>query len=393
MGNITQQAEQAIQTIKDNGLWKNERAIQGTQNTHVKVAGREFINLCANNYLNLADHPALIKAAHQSLDNDGFGMASVRFICGTHTIHQQLEAKLAQFLGVEDAILFSSCFDANAGVFEALLGEEDVIISDSLNHASLIDGIRLCKAKRLRYSNNNMDELEEKLKEAQSGRAKLIVTDGVFSMDGIIANLPQICALAEKYGADILVDDSHAVGFVGPNGRGTPELFGVMDKITLLTGTFGKALGGASGGYVAGKKILIGLLRQRARPYLFSNALAPMICHATLTALDIVHNEPQRRAQLWDNATYFREKMGQAGFQLLGAGHAIIPIFIGDAHRAVAFAQSLNQNGVYVSAFSYPVVPMGMARIRTQMTAGFTQEQLQRVISIFTQCAKECGIL
>ncbi len=390
-------AARQLAAIAEAGLMKRERAIVSPQGGAVAIAEgaakTELLNLCANNYLGLADHPRLIAAAKAALDSHGFGMASVRFICGTQDLHLALEKKLAAFLKTEDAILFSSCFDANGGIFEALLGEEDAVISDALNHASIIDGIRLCKAKRLRYANNDMEELEARLKEAASARARLVVTDGVFSMDGIIANLPGICALAEKYDALVMVDDSHAVGFIGERGAGTPEHCGVEGRAHLLTGTFGKALGGASGGYIAGPKVLIDLLRQRARPYLFSNSLAPAIAAATIEALDLLAESGDLRRALRRNAEYFRAGMTKAGFTLDPGEHPIIPIMIGDAELAGRLAADLQSRGVYVTAFSYPVVPHGKARIRTQMNAAHTLADLGRAIAAFAEVGKALGIV
>jgi len=393
-----------LAAIQNAGLWKRERAISSPQGGSVVVAqdalpggpnggGVELLNLCANNYLGLADHPRLISAAKAALDSHGFGMASVRFICGTQDLHLALESKLAAFLRVEDSILFSSCFDANGGLFEALLGAEDAVISDALNHASIIDGIRLCKARRLRYANNDMGELEARLIEAKDARARLIVTDGVFSMDGIIANLPAICDLAERHDALVMVDDSHAVGFIGARGAGTPEHCGVEGRIALTSGTFGKALGGASGGYVAGPKPFVDLLRQRARPYLFSNALAPSIAAATIEALDLIADGADLRATLARNAAYFRERLAAAGFTLTPGEHPIIPVMIGDAAAAVRLAGELQRRGVYVTAFSYPVVPHGKARIRTQMNAAHSLADLDRAADAFASAGRAVGLI
>jgi glycine C-acetyltransferase len=396
-------AARELSAIREAGLWKRERAISSPQGGTVVVTpdaaddrrndGVELLNLCANNYLGLADHPRLIAAAKAALDSHGFGMASVRFICGTQDLHVALEKKLAAFLKTEDAILFSSCFDANGGIFEALLGEDDAIISDALNHASIIDGVRLCKAKRLRYANNNMQELEARLKEAAGARARLIVTDGVFSMDGIIADLPAICSLAEKYDALVMVDDSHAVGFIGGRGAGTPEQCKVEGRVTLLSGTFGKALGGASGGYIAGPKPLVDLLRQRARPYLFSNALAPSITAATIEALDLIAESGDLRAALRRNADHFRKGLAAAGFTLVPGEHPIIPVMIGDAAAGQRLAAELQQRGIYVTAFSYPVVPHGKARIRTQMNAAHSLADLDRAIEAFAEAGKAMGLV
>lgn len=383
--------------IEAEGLTKHERTITGPQASEIDTLdhgkAQHVLNLCANNYLGLADDPRLIAAAKSALDSHGFGMASVRFICGTQDLHRELERRLASFLKTEDAILFSSCFDANGGVFEALLGPEDAIISDALNHASIIDGVRLCKAKRYRYANNDMAELEARLQEAGDARHRLIVTDGVFSMDGIIADLPSLCDLAEKYDATVLVDDSHAVGFMGARGAGTPDHHGVEDRVQLLSGTFGKALGGASGGYIAGPKPMIDLLRQKARPYLFSNALAPSICAATLTALDLLEQGGDLRDRLRSNADQFRKGMAAEGFTLVPGEHPIIPVMTGDAVLATKLAAGLMLEGVYVTAFSYPVVPKGQARIRTQMSAAHTPEQLDRAVAAFTKVGKTLGVI
>jgi glycine C-acetyltransferase len=391
-------AARELAAIRDAGLWKRERAIASPQGGSVVLAdgdaaATKLLNLCANNYLGLADHPWLIAAAKAALDSHGFGMASVRFICGTQDLHVALERKLAAFLRTEDAILFSSCFDANGGIFEALLGEEDAIISDALNHASIIDGVRLCKAKRLRYANNNMEELEARLKDAAGARARLIVTDGVFSMDGIIADLEAICGLAERHDALVMVDDSHAVGFIGARGGGTPEHCGVEGRVQLLSGTFGKALGGASGGYIAGPKPFVDLLRQRARPYLFSNALAPSITAATIEALDLIAASSDLREALRRNAEHFRKGLAAAGFTLVPGEHPIIPVMIGDAAAAGRLAAELQQRGVYVTAFSYPVVPHGKARIRTQMNAAHSLDDLDRAIAAFDEAGKALGLV
>ena len=394
-----------LAAIRQAGLWKRERAITSPQGGEVTVAqdaaaggghnsgAVELLNLCANNYLGLADHPRLIEAAKAALDSHGFGMASVRFICGTQDLHLALEAKLAAFLRMEDAILFSSCFDANGGVFEALLGAEDAVISDALNHASIIDGVRLCKARRLRYANNDMAELEARLIEAKDARARLIVTDGVFSMDGVIANLRGICDLAERHDALVMVDDSHAVGFIGARGAGTLERCGVEGRVHLVSGTFGKALGGASGGYIAGPKPFVDLLRQRARPYLFSNALAPSITAATIEALDLIAAGADLRETLTRNAAHFREGLTAAGFTLTPGEHPIIPVMIGDAAAAVRLAGALQARGIYVTAFSYPVVPHGSARIRTQMNAAHSLADLDRAIAAFAAAGREVGVI
>jgi glycine C-acetyltransferase len=373
--------------LRSQGLYKTERVITGVQAAEVASGGREVINLCANNYLGLASHPAVRQAAREAIDRYGYGMASVRFICGTHEIHKQLEQRLAAFLGMEDAILYSSCFDANGGLFETLLGEEDAVISDALNHASIIDGIRLSKAARYRYANCDMGELEQRLKEAAGARTRLIATDGVFSMDGTIAKLGEICDLADRHGALVMVDDSHATGFMGASGRGTHEHCGVMGRVDLLTGTFGKALGGGGGGYIAGRRPVIDWLRQRSRPYLFSNSIPPVVAAASLRALDLIEATPQLRTQLAANARHFRAGLEAAGYSLKPGEHPIIPVMIGDAARATRIADALLERGVYVVGFSFPVVPRGEARIRTQMTAAHTAEQLDRAIAAFTAVA------
>jgi glycine C-acetyltransferase len=355
--------------------------------------GREMINLCANNYLGLANHPAVVEAAHQGLRQYGYGMASVRFICGTQSVHRELEQRLAAYLGTDDAILYSSCFDANGGLFETLLGEEDAVISDALNHASIIDGIRLCKAKRLRYANNDLSELETALKDSKGARVRLIATDGIFSMDGSIARLKEICDLAERYDALVMVDDSHATGFVGARGRGSHEYREVMGRIDILTGTFGKALGGASGGYVAARADIVAWLRQRSRPYLFSNSIAPPVAAATLKVLDLLEKSDDLRERLKDNARYFRDAMQKLGYNLIPGEHPIIPIMLGEAPLAVKLAERMQQEGVYVVAFSFPVVPHGKARIRTQMNAAHSQEQLERVVAAFAKTGRELGII
>ncbi|KZK71068.1 glycine C-acetyltransferase [Shewanella baltica] len=389
------QINQQLADIKAEGLYKSERVIASPQQTAIQVNQQEVINFCANNYLGLANHPELIKAAQQGLDSHGFGMASVRFICGTQDIHKKLEASLSEFLGTEDTILYSSCFDANAGLFETLLDAEDAIISDALNHASIIDGVRLCKAKRFRYANNDMADLETQLIAAKAAGARniLIATDGVFSMDGVIANLQGVCDLADKYGALVMVDDSHAVGFIGANGRGTHEYCNVMDRVDIITGTLGKALGGASGGFTSGKKAVIDWLRQRSRPYLFSNSLAPSIVTASIHVLEMLKSGQALREAVWENSRYFREQMSAAGFTLGGADHAIIPVMIGDAKLAGDFANRLLAEHIYVIGFSFPVVPKGQARIRTQMSAAHTREQLDKAITAFTRIAKEMGII
>ena len=375
------------------GLYKSERVITTPQQAEIKADGKLVVNLCANNYLGLSNHPALVKSAQAALDEYGYGLSSVRFICGTQDLHKRLETRLAEFLGTDDTILYSSCFDANGGLFETLLGEEDAVISDELNHASIIDGVRLCKAQRYRYKNNDMADLEEQLKAASGARFKLIATDGVFSMDGYIANLPAIVALAEKYGAMTMVDDSHAVGFVGKGGRGTHEFHNVMGKIDIITGTLGKALGGASGGYTSGRREIIEWLRQRSRPYLFSNSLAPMITAASITALDLIAKSDDLRQRLTENTVYFRQPMTKAGFNILKGEHPICPVMIGDAVKAKALADALLDEGIYVIAFSFPVVPQGKARIRTQMSAGHTRAQLEHGVAAFTKVGKKLGII
>ncbi len=394
---LIERAVETVDSIKADGLYKQERLIESPQSAQVQTRVGEtlqpLLNLCANNYLGLANHPDLIDAAKAALDSHGFGMASVRFICGTQDIHKQLEKKVSEFLRTEDCILFSSCFDANGGLFEVLLGDEDAVISDSLNHASIIDGIRLCKAKRFRYANSDMADLERCLKEAADSRFRLVVTDGVFSMDGIVAKLPQICDLAEQYDAMVMVDDSHAVGFMGSRGAGTPDHCKVEDRVHLLSGTFGKALGGASGGYIAGPAAIVDLLRQRARPYLFSNSLAPSIVAATLKALELINQGDKQRLQLVDNTQYFRQKLDEAGFDLVPGEHPIIPVMTGDASKAQALAQQLMDYGIYVTAFSFPVVPKGQARVRTQMSAAHSCEQLDQAIEAFISVGKNIGII
>jgi glycine C-acetyltransferase len=376
------------------GLLKRERIIGSAQGPVVRLAdGREMINLCANNYLGLANHPAVLKAAHEALERYGYGVASVRFICGTQSVHRELEERLSAYLSMEDTILYSSCFDANGGLFETLLDEQDAVISDALNHASIIDGIRLCKARRLRYANNDLDELERALKDSQSSRVRMIATDGVFSMDGSIARLKEICDLADRYGALVMVDDSHATGFIGAQGRGSHELRGVLGRIDILSGTLGKALGGASGGYVAARKEIVGWLRQRSRPYLFSNSIAPPVAAATLRVLDLLESSTELRERLHANARYFREQMQALGFDLLPGGHPIVPVMLGEAPLAVNLAERMQAQGVYVVAFAFPVVPHGKARIRTQMSAAHTREQLDRVIGAFGSAGRELGVI
>lgn len=390
-----QQLRDQIEEVKAEGLYKSERYITSSQSSEIDVNGEHVLNFCANNYLGLANHPDLIQAAKAGLDSHGFGVASVRFICGTQDIHKTLETKISEFLGTEDTILYSSCFDANTGLFETLLGAEDAIISDELNHASIIDGVRLCKAKRYRYANNNTADLEKQLQQADADgvRHKLIVTDGVFSMDGIIADLPGICDLADKYNALVMIDDSHAVGFVGKKGRGTHEFHNVMDRVDIITGTLGKALGGASGGFTSGRKEMVEWLRQRSRPYLFSNSLAPTIVATSISVLEKLSNGDDLREKLMANSTYFRERMTAAGFTLAGADHAIIPVMLGDAKLASDMSDRLLKEGIYVVGFSFPVVPKGKARIRTQMSAAHTREQLDRAIDAFIRVGRDLGVV
>jgi len=379
-----------LDELKSNGLYKEERIIDSPQSAKITLAdGSQVLNFCVNNYLGLANHPEVIQAAEESYKKYGFGLASVRFICGTQTIHKELEKRLSHFLGTEDTILYSSCFDANGGLFETLFNAEDAIISDALNHASIIDGIRLSKAQRLRYNNSDMTDLENKLQETQNARFRLIATDGVFSMDGTLANLKAICDLADKYKALVMIDDCHAVGFMGKNGKGTPEYCKVMGRIDIITGTLGKALGGASGGYISGKREVVAWLRQRSRPYLFSNSLAPSIVAATLKVLDILESSDNLRKQLHANSRYFREKMSALGFNLVPGEHPIIPVMLGDAKLAQNFAAKMLAHGIYVVGFSYPVVPEGKARIRTQMSAAHTFEEIDRAVESFKTVADE----
>lgn len=377
-----------LAALQSQGLYKTERVLSSPQAALIDSGGAEVINLCANNYLGLANHPDVRAAAHDAIDRYGYGMASVRFICGTHTIHQQLEERLAAFLGTEAAILYSSCFDANGGLFEALLGEDDAIVSDALNHASIIDGIRLSKAARYRYANGDMDELEQRLKDAAGARTRLIATDGVFSMDGTIARLGTICDLADRYGALVMVDDSHATGFMGEHGRGTHEHCGVLSRVDILTGTFGKALGGGSGGYVAARRPVVDWLRQRSRPYLFSNSIPPVVAAVSLRVLELIDASPQLRTRLLANARHFRGGLESAGLTLKPGEHPIIPVMIGDAARATRMADALLDRGVYVIGFSFPVVPRGEARIRTQLSAAHTTAQLDRAIEAFAEVAR-----
>jgi glycine C-acetyltransferase len=390
---VIERLRKDLAELRTQGLFKNERVITGPQGGVVEAAGREVINLCANNYLGLANHPAVRAAAQRALDEYGYGMASVRFICGTQQTHKLLEERLARFLGSEDVILYSSCFDANGGLFETLLDERDAVISDSLNHASIIDGIRLCKAQRYRYANSDMAELEKCLREASGARTRLIATDGVFSMDGFIAKLGEICDLAEKYDALVMVDDSHATGFMGATGRGTPEHCGVAARVDILTGTLGKALGGGSGGYVAARREVIAWLRQRSRPYLFSNSIPPVVAAASLAVLDLIENDTSLRTRLFENTRFFRSALGAAGFDLKPGEHPIIPVMLGDASLAGRMADALLTKGIYVIGFSFPVVPKGQARIRTQMSAALTRAQLELAVASFTQVGRELGVL
>jgi glycine C-acetyltransferase len=392
-GSFQQHLNQQLEQIESQGLTKRERYIQSAQDARISVTGgREVLNLCANNYLGLAEHPRIRKAAAEALERWGYGMASVRFICGTQQLHRDLEAKLSKFLGTEDTILYSSCFDANGGLFETLLSAEDAIISDELNHASIIDGIRLCKAKRFRYKNNDMADLESQLQQASGSRFKLIATDGVFSMDGTIADLPSICDLADRYNALLMVDDSHAVGFMGQQGRGTHQHHSVMGRIDILTGTLGKALGGASGGYTSGRKEIISLLRQRSRPYLFSNSLAPPIAAASICALDMLAQSTELRDRLQTNTAMFRGRMSQLGFKIAPGEHPIVPIMLGDARLAAQMAEDMLERGVYVIGFSYPVVPQGKARIRTQISAAHSTDDLETAVQAFAESKKKLGV-
>jgi glycine C-acetyltransferase len=385
-GSLRHELAETLAGLRDQGTYKHELVMTTPQGAHVGVEGRgELLNLCANNYLGLANHPAVLAAAHDALERWGYGMASVRFICGTQALHRELEERVASFLGTEQTILFSSCFDANAGLFESLLGEEDVVISDQLNHASIIDGIRLCKARRLRYANGAMDELEARLRESAGARRRLIATDGVFSMDGYLARLDEICELAERFEALVMVDDSHAVGVIGPRGRGTPEHWGVIERVDIVTGTLGKAVGGASGGYVSGRREIVELLRQRARPYLFSNSLAPPVVAASLAALDLIEGSAELRDHLHANTRRFRTRMVQLGFDVLPGEHPIVPVMIGDELAAGRFADRLAQLGVYAVSFSYPVVPRGTARIRTQMSSAHTPADLDHAAERFAE--------
>ena len=390
--NVRDDISAELDKIRADGLFKAERVIMSPQQASIRVQdGAQVLNLCANNYLGLADDPRIIAAAKDALDRWGYGLASVRFICGTQDVHKQLEHRISDFLGTEDTILYSSCFDANGGLFETILGEQDAVISDELNHASIIDGVRLCRAKRLRYRNRDMVDLEEQLRAAQGARRRLIATDGVFSMDGYVSPLGEICALAERYQAMVMVDDSHAVGFVGERGRGTPELHGVTDRVDVVTGTLGKALGGASGGYTSGRKEIIDLLRQRSRPYLFSNSVSPAVVGASLKVLDLLDSSDYLRARLHENTTWFRQRMTDLGFDILPGDHPIVPVMIGDAARASRMADLLLQKGIYVIGFSYPVVPVGKARIRTQVSAAHTRADLEAAANAFAAARDEMG--
>lgn len=392
-GKVQDHLTNTIGEIREAGLYKTERVIESPQEAHISVTGgKSVLNMCANNYLGLSDDPLIVAAAKKGLDEWGFGLSSVRFICGTQTIHKELEAKISEFLGTEDTILYTSCFDANGGLFETILSEEDAVISDSLNHASVIDGIRLSKAKRFRYENGDMADLEAKLQEASSARFKMIATDGVFSMDGFIAKLPEICDLADKYEAMVMVDDSHAVGFMGKTGRGVHEHYNVMDRVEVITGTLGKALGGASGGYTSGKKEIIDLLRQRSRPYLFSNSVAPPIVTAAIAAIDMLIDSTELRDKLMDNTGYFREKLSSIGLEIVPGEHPIVPVMFGDAVLATKMAEAMLKRGVYVIAFSFPVVPKGKARIRTQVSAAHTREDLDFAVTMFAEAKAEVGL-
>jgi len=395
--NFLRSLGEQTEALRAEGLYKTERLIAGPQQAAIDVrkngGSDHVLNLCANNYLGLANHPEVIAAAHKALDEFGYGMASVRFICGTQTIHKELEARISEFLGTEDTILYPSCFDANGGLFETVLGPDDAVISDALNHASIIDGIRLCKAKRFRYANNDMQDLRQQLQDAADANVSLVVTDGVFSMDGTIADLPAICDLAAEFDALTMIDDCHAAGFLGEHGRGTHEYRGVMGKIDIITGTLGKALGGASGGYTSGRKEIVGWLRQRSRPYLFSNSVAPMIAASSIAVLDLLERDNSLQQQLHENAAYFRGKMTERGFDLKPGEHPIIPVMLGDARLATKMADKLLERGIYVIGFSFPVVPEGQARIRTQMSAGLTREQLDTAIEAFTAVGRELNVI
>jgi glycine C-acetyltransferase len=391
---LTARLRTELEAIREQGLYKDERIITTPQSAQIRTDdGREVLNFCANNYLGLADHPALIAAAKEALDTHGFGLASVRFICGTQDLHKQLEAAIARYFGTDDAILYTSCFDANGGLFETILSDQDVVISDALNHASIIDGIRLCKAERRRYANSDMAELERHLAETQDRRTRLIATDGVFSMDGYVAKLDQIVALKKRYGALLMVDDSHATGFVGPTGRGSAELHGVMDEVDIFTSTLGKALGGGSGGFTTGRQPIIDLLRQRSRPYLFSNTLPPPLVAASLKVFEMLSGGGELRERLDDNARHFRQRMTAAGFELRPGSHPIVPVMLHDAKLAQAFARGLMDEGIYAIGFFYPVVPQGQARIRTQMSAAHTRAQIDRAVDAFITVGRRLGVV
>lgn len=392
-GKMQAHLQKELQSIEENGLLKVEQQITTPQGSDIHTTEGQTINFCANNYLGLANHPNIVAAAREALDTYGYGMASVRFICGTQQLHKQLEKTISQFMGTDDTILYSSCFDANGGLFETLLGPEDAIISASLNHASIIDGVRLCKAQRFVYKFDDMNDLENKLKEASSARFRLIATDGVFSMHGDLAPLDQVCDLADKYDTLVMVDDSHATGFLGDNGRGTAEHFGVANRIDITTSTLGKALGGASGGFTTGRQEIIDILRQRSRPYLFSNTLAPPIAAASLKALELVQNKPELRKTLFENTRYFREQMKSRGFQIKDGIHPIVPIMLGDEKRTVEMARQVNERGIFAVGFSYPVVPKGEARIRVQISAAHTREQLDKAIGVFEETGKAVGVI
>ncbi len=391
-GKIKNYLSNQLNEIREAGTYKSERVITSPQDAMISVSEQEVLNMCANNYLGLSDHPVIVEAARDSLDKWGFGLSSVRFICGTQAIHKELEAKISDFLGMEDTILYTSCFDANGGLFETLFSKEDAIISDELNHASIIDGVRLCKAARFRYKNSDMADLESKLKEASSARHKIIATDGVFSMDGYIAKLSEICDLADKYDALVMVDDSHAVGFMGEKGRGTHEYCGVMDRVDIITGTLGKALGGASGGYTSAKKEIVEMLRQRSRPYLFSNSVAPPIVAASIKAIDFLTESTELRDKLEANTKFFRKEISKVGFEVLPGEHPIVPIMFGDAKPAVKVADLMMKKGVYVIPFSFPVVPKGAARIRTQVSAAHSREDLEFAVAKFAEAKEELGV-
>lgn len=391
--NFSKRIQQELDEIRTAGLFKNERIINSDQGAEIEVNGKTVINFCANNYLGLSSHPKVLEAAHKALDSRGYGMSSVRFICGTQDIHRELEQKLATFLGTEDTILYAAAFDANGGVFEPLFNEQDAIISDALNHASIIDGVRLCKAQRYRYEHNNMADLEAKLQESQHLRSRIIVTDGAFSMDGTVAQLHKICDLADKYDAIVMIDESHCSGFMGKTGRGTHEYCGVMGRIDIITGTLGKALGGASGGFTSGKKEIIDMLRQRSRPYLFSNSLAPSIVGASIAVLDMLSETTELRDKLEENTKYFRTKITEAGFDIKPGDHPIVPVMLYDAVLSAQFADKLLQEGIYVIGFFYPVVPKGQARIRVQLSAGHEREHLDKAIAAFTKVGLELGVI